>query len=438
MPTGTQSIYTSLMSNLNLISASEARKQLAAGNITSEQLTRDCLERIASREPAVGAWTHLAADAALARARELDRTPSRELLHGIPIAVKDLIDTCDMPTGYGSAIYAQHQPAWDAPCVALSRVAGAVVLGKTVTTEFAYFQPGKTANPRNLAHTPGGSSSGSAAAVADYMAPIAFGSQTAGSVIRPAAYCGVVGYKPSFGTISRVGAKLLSDTLDTIGVLARSVPDAALLAAAASGYRELLIDTPASKAPRVGICRTFDWSHAQPEVHDALALAVQKLGAAGVTLVDVELPPNFAGLVQAQLDIMMFEMARSFAYEWHAHRAKLSQRLQDLIAAGLAIPRERCEAALTLARNCRHMTTEILSRVDVLLTPSAPGEAPRGLDATGDPLFNRVWTLLHTPCVHLPFTQGPNGLPVGLQAVGAIGADRQTLLCADYLLRQLT
>jgi Asp-tRNA(Asn)/Glu-tRNA(Gln) amidotransferase A subunit family amidase len=267
--------------------------------------------------------------------------------------------------------------------------------------------------------------------------PLAFGSQTAGSVIRPAAFCGIVGYKPSFGVVSRVGAKPLSDTLDTIGTLARSVADAALFAAAASGRNDLLIDQPLAHAPRVGLCRTHEWPRAGAETQAAMALATAKLGAAGVKLQDVELPPNFAGLVQAQLDIMTYEMARSLAYEWHAHRARLSQRLQDLIAAGLAIPRERYDAAVTLARNCRQATHELFSRVDVLLAPSTIGEAPRGLDATGDPLFNRVWTLLHTPCVHLPFTQGPNGLPVGLQVVGAIGADRHTLLCADYLMRQL-
>lgn len=428
------------MSQHHLLSATEARNQIASGAITSEQLTRDCLDHIAAREPAVGAWTHLAADAALARARELDRLPSsaaRGLLHGLPIAVKDLIDTCDMPTRYGSAIYARHQPAWDASCVAMARAAGAVLLGKTVTTELAYFTPGKTANPRNLAHTPGGSSSGSAAAVADHMAPLAFGTQTAGSVIRPAAFCGVVGYKPSFGLISRVGAKPLSESMDTIGVLARSVPDAALFAAAASGRDDLVIQQALPSAPRVGICRTFAWPHAQPETQAALALAIQKLGAARVTLIDVELPPSFAGLVQAQLDIMTWEMARSLAYEWHAHRQRLSQRLQDLIAAGLALPRERYDAAVTLARDARRATSNLFSNVDVWLTPSAAGEAPAGLEATGDPIFNRIWTLLHTPCVHLPFAQGPKGLPVGLQVVGAIGADQQTLLRADYLLRKL-
>ena len=428
------------MKKTNELTATEARREIAAGRLTSEQLTRACLEHIAEREPAVGAWQHLAADAAITRAREVDRSSSAGLLHGLPIAVKDFIDTADMPTTYGSAIYADHQPAWDAPCVALSRAAGAVILGKTVSTELAYFTPGKTANPHNLKHTPGGSSSGSAAAVADMMTPLALGSQTAGSVIRPAAFCGVVGYKPSFGMISRAGAKPLSDTLDTIGVFARNVPDAALFAAAASGRDDLLIDATSNNKPRVGICRTFEWARAQAETHAAMDLAIRKLGAAGVALVDIDLPPNFAGMVQSQADIMTYEMARSLAYEWHAQRARLSQKLQDLLAAGWALPRARYDAAVTLARNARRVVSglfETMGRVDVLLTPSTIGEAPLGLDATGDPLFNRVWTLLHTPCVHLPFTHGPCGLPVGLQVVGPISGDRETLAAADYLLRCL-
>lgn len=428
------------MSPCHQLTATEARRQIAAGELTSEQLVRACLDHIAAREAAVGAWTHIAADAAIARARDLDRSPPQGLLHGIPVGVKDLIDTCDMPAAYGSAIYAGHRPPWDAPCVALARTAGAVVLGKTVTTELAYFTPGKTANPHNPSHTPGGSSSGSAAAVADGMVPLAFGSQTAGSVIRPAAFCGVVGYKPSFGLISRVGVKPLSDTLDTIGVLARSVRDAALFAAAASGRHDLLIEKPspdASNVPRVGICRTFEWARAQPETHAAMDTAIKQLGAAGVTLVDVDLPPNFAGMVQAQLDIMTYEMARALAYEWHARRTQLSQKLQDLIAAGLALPRERYDAAMALTHNCRRALTDLFAKVDVLLAPSTIGEAPAGLGATGDPLFNRVWTILHTPCVHLPFAQGPNGLPVGLQVIGPVGDDRHTLLHADYLMERL-
>src|SRR6266496_1595012 len=197
------------------------------------------------------------------RARALDSQASTGLLHGLPIAVKDLCDTFDMPTCYGSPIYASHRPAADAACVALARAAGAVVVGKTVTTEFATFHPGPTCNPRNPAHTPGGSSSGSAAAVADWMVPLAFGTQTAGSIIRPAAYCGVVGYKPTYGTINRLGTKMISDTLDTIGVLARTVTDAAFLVAALSGRHELMIDQPPADVPRIGLCRTYEWNRAE-------------------------------------------------------------------------------------------------------------------------------------------------------------------------------
>ncbi len=425
------------MTSLNLLSAAEAGKQIASGKITSEQLVRDCLERINAREPEVGAWAHVDADAAIKRARELDASTSRGLLHGIPIGVKDLIDTHDMPATYGSPIYTGHRPPWDAPCVAYARDQGGIVLGKTVSTEFACFGPGKTANPHNTGHTPGGSSSGSAAAVADFMVPFAFGTQTAGSVIRPAAFCGVVGYKPSHGTISRAGIKPLSDTLDTVGTLARSVADCALLAAAVSDRRELIIDKPLDAAPRVGLCRTYEWKRAQPETQAAMDEAIKKLGAAGVTLIDIDLPPNFAGIVQAQIDIMLYDLSHALAHEWLAHRAQLSAKLVEMIEGGLKITRERYEAAMALAHNCRRVLSDLFAKADVLLAPSAIGVAPAGLGATGDPLFNRMWTLLHTPCVHLPFFKGPNGLPVGLQAVGPVGDDRHTLLCAEYLLQRL-
>src|SRR5207249_3859677 len=239
------------VSRLNRLSATAMARQLATREISAVSLLRDCLERIAEREPTVHAWTVIDGDAAMERARALDSQASAGLLHGVPIAVKDLIDTFDMPTCYGSPIYANHRPAADAACVAMARAAGAVVVGKTVTTEFATFHPGPTRNPRNLHHTPGGSSSGSAAAVADWMVPLAFGSQTAGSIVRPAAFCGVVGYKPTFGMVTRVGVKMISDYLDTIGVLARSVPDAALFVAALTDMHNLLIDTPSTDVPRI-------------------------------------------------------------------------------------------------------------------------------------------------------------------------------------------
>ena len=341
------------MGSLNTLSAVEAARQIAAKKLTSEALVRDCLERIAAREDAVQAWEYLDRDAALEQARAADAGPPRGLLHGLPVAVKDLIDTVDMPTAYGTPVYAGHRPAWDAACVALTRAAGGIVIGKTVTTEFAGMYPGKTRNPHHPGHTPGGSSSGSAAAVADYMVPLAFGTQTAGSVIRPAAFCGVVGYKPSFGLISRVGVKALSDTLDTVGTIARTVPDAALLAAAVSGRADLLVGRPLAVPLRVGICRTYEWKQAQPETVAAFERAAEKLAAGGIPVKEIKLPPTYASLVQAQSDIQLTEQAQSLAHERLTHGPQLSARLRGILEAGLQISSERYDAAQTLARNCR-------------------------------------------------------------------------------------
>ena len=421
------------MGSLNRLSATAAAWKLAAREITAVSLLRDCLERIAEREPTVRAWTFVDADAAMQRARVLDSQASAGLLHGLPIAVKDLFDTFDMPTCYGSPIYANHRPAADAACVTLARAAGAIVVGKTVTTEFATFHPGPTCNPRNPMHTPGGSSSGSAAAVADYMVPLAFGSQTAGSIVRPAAFCGVVGYKPTYGTINRVGVKMISDTLDTIGALARSVPDAALFVAALSDRRELLIQRPLVGAPRVGLCRTYEWDRARPETIAAFEDAARSLSLAGASVRDIALPAQFAHLVDAQIAIMVREVAKSLSHEWHVHREGLSGEMIAMIEAGLAVSSERYDAARILARTSRAALADVFEDIDVVLAPSTVGEAPAGIQATGDPLFNRMWTLLHTPCVHLPSGLGPRGLPVGVTIAGPIGAERATLLAADWI-----
>ena len=314
------------MSSLNRLSATAAARKLATREITAVALLEDCLDRIAAREPTVHAWTFLDTDAAMRRARELDAQGSAGLLHGLPIAVKDLFDTCDMPSSYGSPIYANHRPAADAACVALARAAGAIVVGKTVTTEFATFHPGPTCNPHNPLHTPGGSSSGSAAAVADWMVPLAFGTQTAGSIVRPAAYCGVVGYKPTFGTVNRVGVKMISDTLDTVGALARSVPDVALFVAALADRPELMIERPLGRSPRVGLCRTHEWDRAHPETVTAFEDAARCLREAGASVRDVVLPPQFAELVDAQIAIMVHEVARSLSYERLVHRDKPERR----------------------------------------------------------------------------------------------------------------
>ena len=421
------------MSGLNRLSATSLARKLATREITAEALIADCIERIREREPDVRAWTFLDTAAAMRRARELDAKPSDGLLSGLPIAVKDLADTFDMPTSYGSPIYSHHRPTADAACVALARAAGAIVVGKTVTTEFATFHPGPTRNPHNLQHTPGGSSSGSAAAVADWMVPLAFGTQTAGSIVRPAAYCGVVGYKPTFGMVPRVGVKMISDTLDTVGALARSVPDVALFVAALTDRHELLIDEQTADVPRIGLCRTYEWNRAQPETVAALEDAGKRLRAAGASVRDVTLPPPFSGLAEAQKSIMVFEVAKSLAYENLAHREELSADMTRMIDAGLAVSPQQYDAARSLTRACRAMLPQIFSEFDVLLAPSTAGEAPAGIAATGDPLFNRIWTLLHVPVVHVPVAHGPRGLPVGVTVAGAVGDDRTTLRTADWI-----
>jgi amidase len=425
------------MANLNRLSATEAARKLAAREITAMDLLADCLERISEREPMVHAWTFIDAEGATRRARALDAQGSTGLLHGLPIAVKDLFDTFDMPTAYGSPIYANHRPAADAASVALARAAGAIVVGKTVTTEFATFHPGATCNPHNLAHTPGGSSSGSAAAVADGMVPLGFASQTAGSIVRPAAFCGVVGYKPTYGTINRVGAKMISDTLDTVGVVARTVPDAALFVAALSDRRELLMDKPQTDPPRIGLCRTYEWERASSETVAVVEDAGRRLAQAGAKVRDITLPPSFAGLVDAQIAIMVREVALCLSHEWLVHRDKLSREMIAMIEAGLAVTVERYDAAKALARSCRAALAEVFADIDVVIAPSTVGEAPEGIHATGDPLFNRMWTLLRVPCIHLPVGRGPRGLPVGITVAGPLRADRTTLLAADWIHKKL-
>jgi Asp-tRNA(Asn)/Glu-tRNA(Gln) amidotransferase A subunit family amidase len=419
------------MKPLHELTATEAAAAIAGGTLTSEALVAACLEHITAREERVGAWQYLDAEQALTQARACDRSPARGPLHGVPVGIKDLIDTADMPTTYGSPIYAKHQPAWDAACVALLRAAGAVIMGKTVTTEFAMFTPGKTANPHNPAHTPGGSSSGSAAAVADNMVPLALGTQTAGSIIRPASFCGVVGYKPTHGQFPVAGIKALSQTLDTLGGMARSVSDMALLRAAFVGGATHLQALP--QPPRIGLCHTQQWAHATPATQQALETAARQLAAAGAQVQETELPAEFDRLTAAQETVQIFEGARCFAYELTRHRPQLSQKLLDLLAPAEHISYAAYAEALTVAETCRGKLPAVFSEHDALLVPSAPGEAPAGLDATGNPVFNRLWTLLHTPAVTLPGLTGPHGLPVGVQLIGPLGMDERLLAIAAWM-----
>lgn len=425
------------MTLANELTASQARVALDQGRISAEELLAACLARIAEREGTVGAWGHLAGDSAQAEAKGQDLrgrggpATSGLPLSGLPIGVKDIIDTADMPTTYGSAAYAGHQPKSDAACVALVRAAGGIILGKTVSTEFAYFQPGKTANPHNPAHSPGGSSSGSAAAVADYMVPFAFGTQTGGSVIRPAAFCGVVGYKASFGALPLYGVKALSHDLDTLGWFCREVADIHLMRAA-------LVGAPAGAAapggpPRIGLCRTHEWAQADGDSQAAVLAAAGSLEAAGAEVVEIDLAPPFAGLVESQKLVMAQNAARDLAFEYNQERDRLSSHIIALIEQGQAVDFAAYQAALAAAEEGRRLLREVFAKVDVLLCPSAPGEAPKGLETTGDPVFNRLWTLLGNPCVNLPGHKGRNGLPVGVQAVGPLGADEALLSHCRWL-----
>lgn len=421
---------------LHRLEAWQAAALFARRELKAVDLLRACLERIAEREPHVRAFVSLGADAALKRAAELDTGPVRGILHGLPFGVKDLFDTFDLPTAYGSPIYAGQQPQADAAAVALCREAGAVLLGKTVTTELANMSPGVTRNPHDPAHTPGGSSSGSAAAVADGMLPLAMGTQTAGSLIRPAAFCGVVGYKPSHNRVPKAGVKCLSETLDTVGGFARSVRDIALLGAVLTGDRRLADPATFTKmaAPRIGFCQTPEWALADSDTQQAWAQAETALAGHGVVMA---LPPELAGLVALQQAVQAFETARSLSHERLHHRNQLSAPLQALIESGLAISGEAHAQNLLATAFARRQVQALFGPYDVLLAPSSIGEAPHGLEGTGDPVFCRSWSLLGLPCVHLPFAHGRRGLPVGLQLVGAYGDDHRLLAAAYWVHERL-
>jgi len=426
------------MNDFLALPARELAARMARRELSAQALVRAYIERIDDAEAGILAWQHFDGAQALQQARLLDAGPALGALHGLPIGVKDLMDTADMPTTYGSPIYAGHRPVMDAACVAMARAAGAVVMGKTVTTEFATFQPGPTRNPRAPAdapRTPGGSSSGSAAAVAAGMVPIAFGTQTAGSIIRPAAYCGVVGYKPTFGTLPSAGIKSLAPSLDTVGVLARCVDDAAFFIGAMARLPLTPPQTGQAMPLSVGICRTPHWERAGDDSRRALDTAARLLEGHGAVLSDLMLPAEFDELTQAQIDIMAYEAAAAFAPELRARPDGFSSGFAALLAAGRGIDGGRFFAAQALASSARRAFEQMFASVDIVLAPSAPGEAPAGLGATGDPMFNRMWTLLGNPCVHVPTGTGAHGMPVGVTLIGPHRGDARVLAAAQALER---
>jgi Asp-tRNA(Asn)/Glu-tRNA(Gln) amidotransferase A subunit family amidase len=423
-------------------SAVEMVQGIQAGDFTSVEVVESCLGRIEDREPTIAAWESLN-PAAVAQAA------SAGALRGVPVGIKDLIDTGDLPTGYGSRAFAGHRPARDAACVARIRAAGGVILGKTVTTEFAAsYEAVRTRNPWDPSRTPGGSSSGSAAAVADQMVPVAVGTQTGGSVLRPASFCGIFGYKPTFGAISRAGVHAVSPTLDTVGIFARALDDIALLARILAGrdpadaatladaidYTNA--DRPMDRAPRVALIQTPWIGQADDYVAPALGRLAEAMGAAGASVREISLPASFNDLVAAAALVMDVEGARELGPISDA-TGLVGEGVNKLIAAGRAWTDRQYEDALHLGLACRAELLPLLASYDIALLPVAKGEAP-SRETTGDPLFCRPWTMLGLPTISVPGLVGPHGLPLGVQLMGRHREDGALLQAARWAVENVS
>jgi Asp-tRNA(Asn)/Glu-tRNA(Gln) amidotransferase A subunit family amidase len=438
---------------LSRLGAVEAVSAIREGRFSSEELVDACLARIEEVDPSVQAWAFLDPAYARERAREADEARRRGAplgaLHGVPVGVKDIIDTCDMPTEDGTVLHAGRRPRRDATVVSLLRQAGAIVLGKTVTTELAVYAPGKTRNPRDPERTPGGSSSGSAAAVAAEMVPLALGTQTNGSVIRPAAYCGVVGYKPTRGMISRAGVLRQSRLLDHVGVFARSLPDAALLAqelmvfdASDPDMRPLarphlaaFVSGSPPLPPRFAFVRTPMWDQASADTRAAFAELVELLGD---RVTEVTLPEPFADGVDLMRVIMEADLALSFAPEYERGAAQLSSTLREMLERGqryLAIDYNRAAARIPVYNEA---LDDVFHEFHAIVTPATTGEAPRGLASTGSPVFCTLWSLCGLPAVTVPLMKGVEGMPIGVQLVSRRGDDARLLQCARWLTEHLS
>jgi Asp-tRNA(Asn)/Glu-tRNA(Gln) amidotransferase A subunit family amidase len=412
-----------------MLSALDLARRVEAGELTPRRIVELCAETIAAREEEVRTFVVLDLDAAR-RAAEAPRLSSSPL-HGLTFGIKDIFETADLPTQYGSPIYAGYRPPTDSAPVALTRRAGGIIIGKTVTTQFASLVPSVTCNPHNPAHTPGGSSSGSAAAVAAGMIPLAFGTQTAGSVIRPASYCGVAAFKPSYRLIPTVGVKEVSWHLDTAGLFGAGVADVAF-AAATILDRDLRVDRAAAAAPRIGLVRTHLWPKASTAMQKAVETAAKIAATAGATVTEVTLPAIFEQALAAQYIIQDYENFRALAFEYDRHHDQIDKLLRDHLDRAAAISADEYDAARRTASRGRQALADAMADNDVFLTPSAPSAAPHGLGATGDPMFNRLWTLMGTPCVNVAGLS-ENELPLGIQIVGRFGRDRATLEAALFV-----
>jgi len=422
---------------LNLLSAVEALEKLRTDEITSTQLVQDCLLRIEGRDPEFGTWQYLDPAYALAQAAEADEGRRIGPLVGIPIGIKDNFDTKDMPTEYGTTIYPGHCPKQDSETVAVLREAGAVFLGKTVTSEFAGPYPGPTRNPHDTTRSPGVSSMGSAAGVADFMMPLANGTQTGGSVIRPAALCGIYGYKGSFSHLDGTGIRHIKPSIDTLGHFARSLEDIELMRSVLrkENYRKL---GEGDQAPRIGICRTDQWHAAKPETIQMIEFCEIRLRQARADIIQIELPPPFSKVMERSFDVIrMWELLIAHADEIENHLEAFNPWFQVAVAQARDYTESDFQEALEEAAAVRSLLAQIFEDVDILLTPSALGIAPTDLTAIEANNFNYLWTLMYTPCVNLPAFTGPYDLPVGLQVIGPQDDDRRTLEHAAWVERSI-
>jgi Asp-tRNA(Asn)/Glu-tRNA(Gln) amidotransferase A subunit family amidase len=418
-------------SEITRLTAAALRQALARGKLSPRDVAEAFRTRITMREPQVAAYVHLDWNQVDKQIKTLRTQPAGSgPLWGVPIAIKDLFDTCDLPTAYGSDIYAGHRPAWDSAAVARLRTAGAVVMGKTVTTEFAWRKSSKTRNPHDGRYSPGGSSSGSAAAVADRMAPVAIGTQTAGSIIRPAAFCGIVGFKPTYGVISVAGIKPLASSLDTVGVFSRTVTDAAIVAGVMAARSDWAVATAVKKVPKLAIVRGAEWELVAPTAMTVFNKAAERLG--GKAMQKRKTPKTFADLTDLHSRIVSFEASRELQHELRAHPERLSPILRGLLEDGAGIVPSQYMAALQERDHCLAHIEQLFGDADFLLAPSALGEAPRLDEGTGDPIMSRAWTLLRLPTITLPVGRGPNGLPLGLQIAARPGDDARLLSVAMW------
>jgi amidase len=407
--------------------AAELARLIRQGKTKPTAVLAACLERIAEREPVVQAWEYLDVAAARRRAAALDAQAPDGPLHGVPIGIKDIIDTADMPTGLGSPIFADRRPAQDARIVERLKAAGAVIPGKTVTTEFAYFTPGKTHNPLDPRRTPGGSSSGSAAAVADRMVPVAIATQAAGSTIRPASFCGIWAFKPTYMRWPIRGSLQLYPTLDTLSVYARKVEDLALIdsVVAEAGQKPL----PPVEKPRIGVFTppASHWAHADETCRRALQAAAKHLAAAGAVVTPAPEVEGYKAALAASEAVLAYEVIRGMSFVAEADRGRLSRVMQDVLASGKKVSDAQYEAALAHGKATREAADTTLSQFDAVLAPGATGEAPVGLQSTGSPIFIRTWNFLHVPSGNVPLCKGPSGMPLGLQLLAPRGRDEQLL-----------